>query len=73
MDYLVLSRREGEAILLGITPDADPAIVLEQLKIGIKIDVAYIKGNQTNFSIEAPAIPVVLRDFRFVGTKSEKW
>ena len=61
MGYLVLSRREGEAIHLSINPDADPTTVLEHLKAGIFIDVNLIQGGQAKLGIEAPASIRVLR------------
>ncbi len=61
MGYLVLSRREGEAIHLSIDPDADPMTVLEHLKVGIFIDVNLIQGGQAKLGIEAPSCIRILR------------
>lgn len=62
MGYLVLTRVEGEEIVLRLSSTADPQEVLEQLKEGVSVNIAKIGRGQVKIGIKAPPGIEILRN-----------
>ena len=62
MGYLVLTRREGEKIVLRVQPGTNAEDLLaELLSDGITVTVKEIKGGKAQIAIEAPLDLQILR------------
>lgn len=62
MGFLVLSRREGEAITLSLSDDMPEEELIKQLRKGIRIIMTSISGNHARLGIDAPKGVVILRE-----------
>ncbi|AYN96839.1 carbon storage regulator [Pseudomonas sp. LTJR-52] len=60
---LVLSRQEGENIILLLESDCDDAAVLEALRHeGITLSITYAQNGKARVLIEAPQVISIIRE-----------
>jgi len=63
MSHLMLTRREGQSIVLCLAPDADPEQAVRQLlRDGITIEINQVDRGRVRVSIDAPRTIQIMRD-----------
>ena len=61
---LILTRREGEAILISMAENADPNLTLAELFANgpLQLQIKKISGKQVSLSFDAPRELLILRN-----------